>query len=712
MLSQRTFRSSAIENHVQQVPWLGNLDHRTLRIISSALCILTTKAIFVNGFHHPLRLLLLHLLATLLWEAILWLSSRRVHRTFDTKDYTIYELARTANIFSRTGAKLCLRFACGIGALFCEYVAIYRFRSLPALSMLLLPDWSQVVHLVRHKDFGIVGNVAACLGCMVGVAMILIFEHQLSEVGLKSTGTGILMGLAAQLLRQEPSVLNNLEDTRSWIPIAPVRDRTLLLPLAIFVTMVAVYKREYLIYTPPLSKILLVVLAVNTLAAVVLFQYNGSYFKQTESLATFNGIEEDFDDDETQPILEAVALQTAIALGSFIIDPKTVSVQQYIGFWIALSTIFWVSRQFRSSATNRTNYMPVGVSLQDNSEQRLPDFEVETLDITERRRGTEWSGSLQTIFLAVCILFSISLMLSCHTSPRPSSRWIPRHDRSDQPLKATRSLDFVVSRFDESAAQVAQQINSLYALPAIGSLASRLVVYSTGDDDTAEFTKDLQQSLHPAISLTVSQRPNVGREAAAYLNHILSNYHNLSDHTFFLQAEMHSPNLVYPLLEDYFKPRTGFLSLSDTHYHMNTCIHQLWDHSTWSEDPEVLGDIYDQANITGCKDYALTYRGQFVVSRSRILAQNKQLYTHMLHNLVDPDAVTHSEEYLQQPWLPSKEDSLNAPLFGYTTERLWGLVFGCEGKMDKCPSLISGAVRQSLGLDITGDVGDCQCLDP
>ncbi|KAH0344878.1 hypothetical protein KCU83_g8093, partial [Aureobasidium melanogenum] len=703
------FYRSAIENRVQQVPWLSDLDHRTLRIVSSAVGVLTTKAIFVHGFHHPLRLLLLHLLATLLWEIILWLSSRRVDRTYGAKDYTIYELALTANIFSRTGAKLCFRFACGIGALFCEYVAIYRFRSLPALSMLLLPDWSQVVHLVRHRDFSVLRRFAACLGCMVGIAMILIFEHQLSEVGLKSTGTGILLGIAAQLLRQEPSVLNDLEGTQSCIPVGPIRDRTILLPLAVFVTMVAVYKREYLIYTPPLSKMLLAGLALDTLAAVVLFQNNGSYFRQTEPFATFNGVEEDLDDNKMDPILETVALQTVIALGSFMIDSSTASMQQYVGFWIAILTLLWVGRHFRSRGMGGSAYTSLGVSMHDNTEEGLPGFE--TLDMTERRRDTEWSSSLQAIFLAVCIFLSVSLILSCRASHQSSSRWAPRHNRSDLSSNTTRSLDFVVSRFDESAAQVTQQINSLYKLSNIGSLASRLVVYSTGDDNTDRFTQDLQRLLHPAISLLVSQRPNVGREAATYLNHILSNYHNLSDHTLFLQAEMHSPNLVHPRLENYFVPQTGFLSLSDTHNHLNTCIHQPWDHSTWSEDPEVLDAIYKQANITGCKDYAFTYRGQFVVSRSRVLAQSKLLYSHLLHNLVDDDAVTHSEAYLKQPWLPSKEDSLNAPLFGYSMERIWGLVFGCEGKMDKCPSLVSGAVRHGLGLGIKGHVGDCQCLD-
>ncbi|KAH0265915.1 hypothetical protein KCU91_g11117, partial [Aureobasidium melanogenum] len=591
----------------------SNLDHRTLRIISSAIGILTSKVIFVHGFHHPLRLLLLHLSVTLVWEVIIWLFSRKIDRTFDAKDYTLYELARTANTFSRTGPKACLRFAFSIGALICEYVAIYRFRSLSALCMLLLPDWSQVIHLARHKDSSVLQKISACLGCIVGVAMILIFEYQLSEAGLKSTGIGILLGLAAQLLRQEPGVFNDLEGTQSCIPVGPVRDRTILLPLAILVTMVAVYKCEYLVYTPPLSKIHLAVLAVNTLAAVVLFQYNGSYFKHSKPFATFNGIEEDFEDDEMQPIIETVALQTVIALGSFMIDSSSVSIEQYVGFCIVLWMIFWASRQCRLSTMDDVNYMPVGVLLPDDIEQRLPDFE--TVDIPERRRCTEWSGSLQVIFLMICAFLSVSLILSSHEPPPVSSRRVPRHDRSEFSSNTTRSLDFVVSRFDESAAQVAQQINSLYALPSIDSLESRLVVYSTGGDEIDHFAKDLRQFLHPGISLLVSQRPNVGREAAAYLTHVLSNYHNLSDHTFFLQAEMHSPYLVYPRLENYFVPQTGFLSLSDTHYDSNTCVRQPWDHSTWSEDPEVLDAIYRQANITGCKDYALTYRGQFIVSR-------------------------------------------------------------------------------------------------
>jgi hypothetical protein len=94
MLFQRSIDRLDDEDNMQQVAvpsWLSNLDPRVLRISTSALSILTTKAIYIHGYHHPLQLLLLHLIATSLWEIVLWLPSQRTERTFDTQDYALYE---------------------------------------------------------------------------------------------------------------------------------------------------------------------------------------------------------------------------------------------------------------------------------------------------------------------------------------------------------------------------------------------------------------------------------------------------------------------------------------------------------------------------------------------------------------------------------------------------------------------------------------------
>jgi hypothetical protein len=397
---------------------LSNLDQRVLRISTSALSILTTKAIHIHGYHHPLRLLLLHLAATSSWEIILWLSSRRIERTFDAKDYTLYELIRRGNVWSRTGLKLCLRFGFGTGALFCEYQAIYRFRSLPALAMLLLPDWGLLVHLVRLRNVPTLRKVIAIFGCLVGVAIVLVFGHQRSEVGLKLVTSTVFLGVASQLLRQEPNTLDDDDGRfiRPSLPFAPIRDKVILLPLTVAAAMVAIYMHEYLIDSPPLSSILLVTLAVNTLAAVVTFQSSGSYFKQTEPLATFNGVQEDHEEDEVDPALETISFHTVLVLGSVLVDSTiglsfSVSIWQYIGFWIALGTLMWTGRQFRSSAIDDILHTSIAVS----QDYGLPDFDIP--DFHERQKGTRSSGLLQIIFVGACMLLSTSPLLFAPASP-------------------------------------------------------------------------------------------------------------------------------------------------------------------------------------------------------------------------------------------------------------------------------------------------------
>lgn len=699
---------SELEHDIRQgtvISWLSSLDPKVLRISTSALSILTTKAIYIHGYHHPIRLLLLHIAATSLWEIILWLSSRKIGRLFDAKEYTLYGLACRGHLWTKAALRLYLRFGFGTAALFCEYQAIYRFRSLPALAMLLLPDWSLLVGLSRHNNVSTLRKIVASVGCLVGVAMVLVFEFQLSEVGLKLSAITVFLGVASQLLRQEPNDLDDEQLTRLSFPITPIRDKVLLLPCTIMAAIIAIYLHERLIYTPTLSNMLLAIMAINTLAAVVSFQFSGSYFRHTEPLATFNGVGEYGDEDEMDPALETMALQCVLALGSVVVDLSSasscsVSIWQYFGFWIALGTLVWTGRQLKSCAVIGTVYTPVS-AIRDC---RLPDFE--TPDLHERQRDTKWSGLLQTAFAVVCMLLAISPLLFAQTSAHPSPHWIPR-DQLATPFNTTQTLDFVVSRYNEPATQLAHQMNALHALPNINSLSSRLIVYSTGSDSIITYERQLQSLVHASVNVSVITRDNVGREAATYLTHMLSPPFLLASHTFFLQAEMHSPFLALPRVRDYFVPNTGFLSLSSTHQTSNTCSPQPWDHSTWSESPSILSPIFSALDITQCVDYAFTYRGQFIVSAQRILATPPAVYHLLLQNLIDGNATTHAEEYKGRPWWPSKQDSLNAPLFGFTMERLWGLVFGCQGTMRECPSLMAGAIGGRRG----GSVRSCQCLD-
>lgn len=211
--------------------------------------------------------------------------------------------------------------------------------------------------------------------------------------------------------------------------------------------------------------------------------------------------------------------------------------------------------------------------------------------------------------------------------------------------------------------------------------------------------------------MIVEHRPNVGREGAAFLHHITSQYDNLADHTLFMQAQLHQPRHVQRLLQSYFVPQTGFLSLSSLQDVCSSCD-GCWDHSTWSESQVILEDVYSRANNSSkCKSFVLTYRGQFVASRSRIQAPGKELFSDLLDGMTNPKSDKHSEEYVNQPWLAQKIDSLNAPLFGFTIERIWGVLMGCSNQQLAltCPSRLAASMAVlKVG---TANLSDCQCLD-
>jgi hypothetical protein len=255
--------------------------------------------------------------------------------------------------------------------------------------------------------------------------MILASEYQPSEAGLKLAMTTIFMAVASQLLRQEPDILEEDPIMRPSLSIAPIRDKFMLLPLAVVAAVVAIYMRGDLIYMPPLSKMLLVTLAVNTLAAVVTFQCSGLFFRQTEPLATFNGVEEDYDEDEVDHALETITLQTVVALGSVLVDLTavssfSVSIWQYVGFWIALGTLAWTAHQLRPRDIHYT--------VADSHEYHLSDFDAPELH--KRQRGIKLSGLLQVTFAVSCMLLTISPILFTHTSPQQSPHWLSKNNHA------------------------------------------------------------------------------------------------------------------------------------------------------------------------------------------------------------------------------------------------------------------------------------------
>jgi hypothetical protein len=97
----------------------------------------------------------------------------------------------------------------------------------------------------------------------------------------------------------------------------------------------------------------------------------------------------------------------------------------------------------------------------------------------------------------------------------------------------------------------------------------------------------------------------------------------------------------------------------------------------------------------------LSYKGQFVASAARLRGNEQSLYKTLRAALEDPEDFVHQQEYLQ-----GRPDSMNAPFFGYTLERLWSVLLQCseERIATCCPTLLSGTRRG-------GSKEDCQCFD-
>ena len=155
-------------------------------------------------------------------------------------------------------------------------------------------------------------------------------------------------------------------------------------------------------------------------------------------------------------------------------------------------------------------------------------------------------------------------------------------------------------------------------------------------------------------------------------------------------------------VRDYYTPETGMLSLGFSGQ-MCECD-DCGDRFGWQDHSDIIQKTWEKVfnQTCGKQKVLLSYKGQFVASAKRIRANEKHMYEELENALEDEESWMHGKEYLQ-----GRPDSLNAPYFGYTLERLWSLIMQCSDERIAalCPTLLSGQRRG-------GSTADCQCLDP
>lgn len=274
-------------------------------------------------------------------------------------------------------------------------------------------------------------------------------------------------------------------------------------------------------------------------------------------------------------------------------------------------------------------------------------------------------------------------------SPRPTTPLDTAYIPSSQ-------FDVVVSMYQEPVQEIIDMMTELNGIPSIAVNKPRLLIYTKDQEADTDMLKE-QTGAADVIKL-----PNVGREGESYLQHIVSHWDDLAKHTLFVQADIHNAWQFYRRIRQYYLPEaTGMLSLG---FSGSTCnCDECDDRFSWSDTSGIIAGVYEKVYNETCdgKPVLLSYKGQFIASAGRIRANARSLYQDLDYALVDAESWAHQDEYLQ-----GRTDSLNAPYFGYTLERLWSIMMHCSDAevAAKCPTLLSGTRRW-------GSPRDCQCLD-
>ncbi|KUJ21280.1 uncharacterized protein LY89DRAFT_694833 [Mollisia scopiformis] len=309
------------------------------------------------------------------------------------------------------------------------------------------------------------------------------------------------------------------------------------------------------------------------------------------------------------------------------------------------------------------------------------------------------SGGLLTII--ILISWSLSCLSSASIDALPAS--LPTTlDLSYHPQS---QFDIVISMYQESPSSIRFMVDKLKATKYLSTFSDIQVIIYTKDK-----ASDLDLIKRETGANTVRRLPNTGREGGTYLHHIVSNWDTLAEKTMFIQAHAHNMRELIPHINSYLVPQTGMLSLGFTGV---TCpCGSCSDRWGWEDKWNVVPTLYEKIYGASCEStqqITLSYKGQFIASAKRIRGIAKRNYQGLLDAITSKDGWAHNATMLALGGFgdAGEDDSPSNPYFGFTVERIWGLLMQCgtdAGVAARCPSLLSGMGRE-------GDVGDCQCLD-
>ncbi|GAA5862430.1 hypothetical protein JCM3774_002514 [Rhodotorula dairenensis] len=299
---------------------------------------------------------------------------------------------------------------------------------------------------------------------------------------------------------------------------------------------------------------------------------------------------------------------------------------------------------------------------------------------------------------------SSSLYSSCQSLPRAVRPFVCPLFR---PPLSSQTVDIVIAYYDEEVGQTERDIDEIRSSPYVASRQHRVVVYNKGPH-SAEFLRE-KLALAPADEIV--PLPNLGREGATYLSHILLHYNDtlaslapnsltdpppvpaehltlpashlrqrtLADMTYFLQGRLAWHHVLRPRLKQV-EPETGFVNFGP-----NVKLAECATDALVGLHFPMIAQIWSMFRGQLCPPQSAqagAWSGQFAVSRCRILANPYERYAYLSELLEAPEG-----HWVHDGWGPNDSGGPSNPIFGHSVERAWPIMFNCaDGRIvEDCP---------------------------
>ncbi|KAM0716918.1 hypothetical protein Q7P37_006770 [Cladosporium fusiforme] len=681
---------------------MTDLQHQTWHaslvwVAATAVSLLTTKMLLVGEFEKPFSLLLINVSVLAVIQLLARASKKRPHTgSFDSDPKS-------------TPLSICsfLAFStCICACLILEVKAIKFTNSLTTAVLILTLDW-QPLRLFAQASQSRMLEILRLLVMALGFFLIHIWDFRINRTSKDmSIAFVVLISVAESTTKlsylEHRYFPKHLRQTGYQISASqwPI--------LALVPIGVATYLEDPAI--PRIASFSTGFILVINIAATVVAFYSGECLPRP--LNFFNSA------SNVSRTALMFALSGLVSLGCCLVPSLAVinSPWQYLGYFAAViasiskdDVEYFRKRPAKDYASDEEAFEPVrlGSDVDGFGEESLTTMNHSSDKPNEVRIWLR-SRNRSTTILLICALFAWLGFLRANLNTVLLDGTGSVSPRLDTSFKPDADLDIVVARYDRPWEDTMDEVDSILRAESLQKLQVRVIVYNKGAD---EMDSD-ELVLRP--NLDIISLENIGREGGTYLEHIVSRWDRLARQTLFIQERPHDSQLLGKRVADYLVPETGFMSLSYAGVVTN-CQHP--HDRSWSQDSSVISSLYETFNpppAGECRDLVLTYRGQFIASGARIRGNDKSLYENMLRELQDPSSWMHTDEFTNSPWNQGirPHDSLNSPVFGYTLERMWGVVMQCSNSRvaARNPSLL-GAYLHSVWFGQKFPLEDVQCLD-